>query len=131
MPTGILKGEGKNVDWSNQTLIYPDSILTKTALMDGLEEWIDQNAIVGRNETLTFEEVLQNLRLLGEKYDLPCGNWSNEKFTQQITNILNPHQLSTPNLDQTISRSLFAIILDEFVDPFHLRGVDYEGNFLY
>lgn len=45
--TGILKGEGKNVDWSNQTWLRADTVLLASEL-DGLFDVYPASKMNGR-----------------------------------------------------------------------------------
>ena len=56
--TGILRGEGKNVGWENQTLFYPDSLLSRTALQTGLADIAPELKIVSKEKTLSCGEAL-------------------------------------------------------------------------
>lgn len=123
--TGILKGEGKNIGWENHTHFYPDSIVTATALRDGLKGWLPENKLVFDKENIEFNEVQIIIQELLNKY---CSV-KNDNLRKEIQNTLNKHQMSIPQDNEPVTRETFAVLLDSFVKPFYLKDVDHYGKF--
>lgn len=128
--TGILKGEGKNIGWENHTHIYPDSLLTRTALIGGLSDWMNLEKLVLKEELVSYQECLNLIRLLGKEYRRPCGKKRLSSLEAEAQKILRAKGLTVPQLQDTVNRAVFAILLDELLDPFAIRQVNHQGQFI-
>ncbi|MCB0629607.1 MAG: FAD-dependent oxidoreductase [Saprospiraceae bacterium] len=127
--TGMLKGEGKNIGWSNLTLFYPDSLMTRQTLLEGVKEILLSDAPkTAGEENLTIEEgyhFAEQLRLtLQTKYpgvNLPESSPSLADIWQQM-------QLSDLDPKRSIKRKEMAVLLDQVAAPFSIP-VDHFGYF--
>lgn len=107
--TGILKGEGKSVDWANQSWLYVDSLLTAEAVKGFYELYPQAKGSITDIGALTYGDVDALLSAAGvEKSDL----------------------LAHRRADEQITRGEFAIIVDSILDPFNSFNVDFNGNFV-
>lgn len=119
--TGILKGSGRSIGWANQTWFYPDSICSSADLQAGLQsffadcnltiaattnQYVDKHYLFGIIAQV-LKTSLQHIQL---KYD-----------ALKLENIDSGKQLN---------RREVAIILNYLLNPFFLRSVDYQGNFI-
>jgi hypothetical protein len=127
--TGMLKGEGKTIGWENHTHIHPDSVLTYEALIDGLTYWIDKSEIRANSDLVTLKEVLLIIRKLGVKFEQPCGDKSIEQLLADTKDLLTKYELILPDVNSTVSRELYAVMMDGLLDPFSIRTVNHFGNF--
>jgi hypothetical protein len=122
--TGILKGVGKPVDWSNQTWLRADTILL-TSELDGLKDVYSSAVYDTNRKTMTLQEALdmiqnivktEKITLNGELIDLAreayldCG-------------------LKTFDLNTEIKRGEMAVLIDRLLDPFNKKNVDLRGNY--
>ncbi|WP_321436450.1 FAD-dependent oxidoreductase [uncultured Bacteroides sp.] len=122
--TGILKGVGKPVDWSNQTWLRADTILL-TSELDGLKDVYPLAVYNTNRKTMTLQETLdmiqsivktEKITLNGELIDLAreayldCG-------------------LKTFDLNTEIKRGEMAVLIDRLLDPFNKKDVDLRGNY--
>ena len=112
--TGILRGEGRNVGWANQTWFRADDEL--------LAE--DIYAAGYYNGTLPFvkgpikvSEFANMLRMMGVHLPATLGEW------------WSGLGLSDYDYDRNITRLEAAVIVDATINPFHLLDVDYNGDF--
>lgn len=128
--TGILKGEGKNIGWENHTLIYPDSLLSKVDLIDGLSGWIDVKKLKLEGEFVLYHECLKLINTLGMQYNRACGKINLTKLEEAVKNILNSKSIAIPEANAPVNRATFAILLDELFNPFEVRQVDHQGQFI-
>lgn len=105
--TGILKGEGKSVAWSNETWLYADSILTAEAI-DGFYELYPQTkGLVAESGPLTVGDAVALVKGAGAtSVDIAVDG----------------------ALDEPITRGQFAVIVDRELDPFNKFAVDLKGN---
>lgn len=112
--TGILRGEGRNVGWANQTWFRADDLL--------LGEEIFAKAFYGGElpfgkGPIKVEVFIAALRQMG----VPIYS-SNETLWESMG-------LSGYNSDRNITRLEAAVLVDALIDPFSMQDVDYNGNF--
>jgi hypothetical protein len=115
--TGILKGEGKNYKWSNQTWFYPDSIMTNGEVIQALKV-IYPNLKMQANEQVLSEKLVADdaFEILTKIQPIPAD------YLQSIMK-------DYPNRSQPITRAILADLIDKILDPFHQKEVDFKGNF--
>jgi hypothetical protein len=115
--TGILKGEGKNYKWSNQTWFYPDSVMTNGEVINALKV-IYPNLKMQANEQVMSEQLVADdaFEILTKIQPVPAD------YLQSIMK-------NYPNRNQLISRAMLADLIDKIIDPFHKKEVDFKGNF--
>lgn len=113
--TGILRGEGRNVGWSNETWfrcgdplrgedIFLDSLLPGFKMPPG---------------EISIGRMMQMIRGLGGA--IPSGN--EEQWWDKLG-------LLGYDPDRTVLRMEAAVVVDAAFDPFGLFEVNYDGNFL-
>ncbi|MBO4604918.1 MAG: FAD-dependent oxidoreductase [Bacteroidales bacterium] len=104
--TGILRGEGRNVGWSNESWLHTSDPLRWNEL--DLGEYYDC-CVVDSSDPVT----------LGEFYELLAG------LGAKIPDDVIPSEAK----ESSISRLDAAILIDKYLDPFS-RPVDFNGNLL-
>ena len=128
--TGILKGRGANVGWSNQTWFDADSVLTYAGLASGISDYTDgQVSPENTDKALTVEEAFELVRAVKESdrssgvgVDVPEGDGRSLLWEEL--------GLSDYSLDRPVTRKEFAVLMDAVVDPFHAREIDITGKFI-
>lgn len=115
--TGILKGEGKNYKWANQTWFYPDSVMTNGEVINALKI-IYPNLKMQANEQVMSEKLVADdaFEILTKIQPVPAD------YLQSIMK-------NYPNRNQPITRAILADLIDKIIDPFHKKEVDFKGNF--
>jgi hypothetical protein len=122
--TGILKGVGKHVDWSNQTWLRADTLLL-TSELDGLKDVYPSAVFDTTKKTMTVNEALavikqiansENISIKGDIVDLAHKIYSN-------------YGLIDFNLNKEIKRGEIALLIDQLLDPFNRKEVDIRGNY--
>jgi len=114
--TGILRATGLNVGWSNQTWFYPDKSIVLDQLLKDLGNYYDLN-----------KNPLSDLRIK------TIFKWISLLKDQEIENqykIWKDLGLSNFNIDRSVNRGEFAVILDYFLNPFNNFKVDIKGNII-
>lgn len=129
--TGILKGEGRNVGWENQTLFYPDSVVTVDELRDGLKDFPSELDPTFNGEIVTVVEAISIAELLATNCKPKTENKSHQELMKLAESIWNSHDLGTFEPEKPISRAAFCVLLDEIADPFGCQEVDHQGRFIY
>lgn len=114
--SGLLRGEGRNVNWSNQTWLRADDALLAGELADfcgfyGLEP-------VGGTPDREVK--------LAEAVALIASVASGEV---DADGVLSTYGIAAKGDGDTITRGEFALLVDSVLDPFTSRGVDITGHF--
>ena len=124
--TGILKGEGKNVGWTNLTLFHPDSVVLVSSAREGLMEM--DLEIEGGGEYLSIGEAFQIAGDLKDKIDQKYPETRTETLIKTLEEIRRDFQFGELETDRPVTRKEFAGILDAIADPFCIP-VDHWGHF--
>ena len=112
--TGILKGTGLNVGWSNQTWFYPENDIELNLLRSGLTDYYD----------------LDEFPLIDLKIN-SVFKWISLILNQQIKNhdqVWADLGLSNFDKNRLVNRGEFAIIVDYFLNPFENFKVNFKGE---
>lgn len=126
--TGILRGEGKNVGWENQTLFYPDSLLSRRALETGLHDIAPNLNINSDNKVLTGGEALEVISGLLQIIRPEENAQTREVLVKKAMEIWGKYEMGVFSNDIDMTRAGFCLLLDELVDPFTNWPVDHHGN---
>lgn len=116
--TGILKGIGQSVNWSNRTWFYPDSTISTTEFLKGLKDFEPKFTYKGASEQkkmnlAEFEVILSQFKEFLNSIKSPLAQ------TIAIKSVSSDEQNSP------ISRSEIAVRLAGLME----KEVDFEGNF--
>lgn len=122
--TGILRGEGKNVGWSNETWFNIDKNVIVSELKSGLLDF-DKSFQWSTSETeLTIKGSANLLATLASYYgkdsvtlDKIEADWSKIGLTNFVA-------------ERMITRKELAVLLDIYIQPFELKNVDMQGNYI-
>ncbi len=119
--TGILKGEGRNVGWSNETWLRGDDILYADEL-DGLRTFYGVEFKNGHIE-MTVKEIV------GLIYQI--ANHEGFKFsTRDLSEVWVAGNCGEMDLERPITRGEAAVLIDGLLNPFNRKQVDIKGNFV-
>ena len=115
--TGILKGTGINVGWSNQTWFYPEDKIDFLDLLNALDPYYDLDKYELKD--LKISSVYKWISsILGEDINEIEKNWESLG-------------LKNFNKNKIINRGEFAIIVDYFLKPFESFKIDFKGGIIY
>ena len=112
--TGILKGTGLNVGWSNQTWFYPENDIELNLLRSDLADYYDLD-----------EFPLSDLKIYS------VFKWLSLILNQQIKNhdqVWTDLGLFNYDKNRLVNRGEFAIIVDYFLNPFENFKVNFKGE---
>ena len=112
--TGILRGEGRNVGWANQTWFRADDLLLGEEIF--AEAFYGGELPFGKGP-IKVETFIAALRQMG----VPIY-YSNETLWENMG-------LSDYNSNRNITRLEAAVLVDALIDPFSMQDVDYNGNY--
>lgn len=125
--TGILRAEGRNVGWSNQTWLRADTLLLASELegvkevyqsvtLDGLENILD-NVVTNKAAISLIASIAK-----AENLSLP------DDISKTAEGIFQKYQLGKLEMDEPIKRGNFAVLVDEILNPFEQKEIDIYGN---
>ena len=111
--TGILRGEGRNVGWANQTWFRADDpLLAEEIYPEGY-----YNGVLPFDEgPVKVGQFIEVIRRLGVPVPGNVSSWWENAG------------LSDYDAARTITRLEAAVVIDKAIDPFRMVGVDWFGN---
>ncbi|MDR0939370.1 MAG: FAD-dependent oxidoreductase [Mediterranea sp.] len=115
--TGILRGEGHGMDWSNQTWLRADSALRVSDLNGLTDVYPAIRIFPGKtpDHRVSLEEMRGLLKEIARMEGVP-----EEKEVAG----------SGEQPDRSITRGEAAMMIDHILDPFHRKQVDIRGNYI-
>lgn len=125
--TGILKGVGRNVEWSNQTWLRTDTVLLASEL-NGLSEIYPQASVIlntKQKSSLTIQESIDLLTVLMQAEGLDTS-----QMNERIQSIWKVYRLEKFDLSRNILRGEMAVLIDQMLDPFNRKQIDITGKFI-
>lgn len=125
--TGILRLVGKNRGWANETFFYPDSLVQTDEVINGIRDFSPSVRFESKNKYLLFYEAINLVFALSEAENLGIGKLV---IQQRALAILEQHQINVVDVSKPLNRAAFALILNDVIDPFNLKGVTLKGGFI-
>lgn len=127
--TGILKGKGEPYQWANRTWFYPDSAVTTSAFIADVAPFIKLQHY--NKPFITIDDAVRIIRQLCFIYQLTNGfdNNNYNKIKQQIQGKWSSWGLKAFDENRNITRAELAVLLDQTINPFQLKQVNYTGQF--
>ncbi len=122
--TGILKGIGKNVAWSNQFWFRADTLLLKNEL-SGLLDYYPYIHFENTPSTLTIQEALNYIKNIAMHENIEISD-----ITILAKSIFIEYDLADFNVLRSILRSEMAVLLDQILDPFSNKKIDLFGTII-
>ena len=117
---GILRSEGLNIGWENKTLFYPNYKLEKNDIY--LDDWkMFKSEKIDFPEKMTIKNILHWIYKIKEEPSLNQINY------YEVWKNLN---LTDFDLERTVTRGEFSVLLDKIIDPFSKVDIDYYGNLI-
>lgn len=114
--TGLLRGEGRNVGWTNQTWFRTEDPLLAEDIYVG--DFFDGHLPLTEGP-VKVGQLLDLARMLGARIPDSAGEWWSELG------------LSDFDPRRTATRLEAAVIIDALFDPFTLFEVDHQGFLIY
>lgn len=111
--TGILKGQGKSVDWSNETWLRVNDLLTSDEL-EGLIDFYDLNWDIEATK-ITYSNVAEWIEQIAQKEGLAVDPYAYIKEKER---------------NKDITRGEYAVMIDALLNPFQNKEVDLRGNLI-
>ena len=112
--TGILRGTGINVGWSNQSWFYPEDLVDIDLLYKDISSFVDMKQYP-LNSTSIGDIKSWIEKISDETVDL-LGTWSKLK-------------LKNYDVNRKINRGELAVIIDHYINPFQ-KNINFKGELL-
>ncbi len=122
--TGILKGVGMNVGWSNETWFQCDSLIDVAELKEGLNDFEPAFKWNSKSNELSIKEAIELVASLATFYKIKNADFGT------ISSNWQKMQLNNYNAERKITRKEFAVLLDTYIQPFSLKDVDMKGSYI-
>jgi hypothetical protein len=125
--TGILKGTGIPHKWANQTWFYPDSLVNTKELVSSLNEF-KKDEYVFASQNITTNDVAALL--------IKMQAWKNKQALSrlQMIEFLKTNwpvwSLKKFDVERPVTRLELAVLLNNTIDPFSMKAVNYNGVFV-
>lgn len=113
--TGILKGKGMNIGWTNQTWINADSVLYRTGFEAGFTEYYPSADFSSMAEIPSVAQIVTLLQAQGGEVENIVTDWKEAGMGEY-------------DAEKGLTRAQFAWLLDKYLDPFHTVAVDVTGR---
>jgi len=125
--TGILKGVGKSIGWSNQTWLRADTVLLSSELKGLKEVYPMFDYKMKENEPITLQEAID---ILGEIVMETGLELSKKDLFDKAAEIWENFGYGKFDLQKNILRGEMAVLIDQLLDPFDNVKVDMAGQFI-
>lgn len=122
--TGILEGEGRNVDWIDQFWLRTDTLLLHKELKPFVK--IYPSVIIC---DLTSDRAVNTSELVNMISQAINKSMSEVDIKSRINEILKRYGFGGYDEERQVTRGEFAIVIDELLDPFNKLNIDINGNF--
>lgn len=131
--TGILKGQGVPVSWANRTYFHPDSLVNRKILEKDLAPFYQMPASAA--QSILLSEAIDIIMQMAASNKMNTANaiWKlNNKaaLTAQIQSAWVKWKLGYFNPNMPLTRLELAVLLDATVNPFQLKQVNHQGQFI-
>lgn len=119
--TGILRGIGKHVGWSNETWLEVDSVLCRKDL-SGLISFYHLEPLDYDDSMVSVDDVVLLITKIARK--------ENIVFRQDVRSLISEcfGKYGFKMANHTISRGAFATVIDQLLHPFEAKDCDLFGN---
>ncbi|MBQ8502039.1 MAG: FAD-dependent oxidoreductase [Bacteroides sp.] len=122
--TGILKGEGRNYLWSNQTWLRADTLLLASEL-DGLTDVYPYMQEETKEATpMTIEVAMALIEKIADREQLDVN------VQQRSEQLWSDYGLQNFDPKRNILRGEMAVLIDQILDPFNRKAVDIKGYYV-
>ena len=122
--TGIMRGIGRNVEWSNQTWFRSDTLLLRNELQ-GISD-VYPSVVVSADDAsaVSLQEAMDLVKRIAADEQL------NVDVDAQIRHIWQEYRWGEVDVKKNVSRAEMALIIDKILDPFHKKEIDIHGAFV-
>lgn len=121
--TGIMKGVGRNVGWSNQTWFRADTLLLMNELQ-GLADVYPQVSIA--TDDTSAVSMQEAINLIGQ---IAAHEGLKTDVAVRTSDVWREYKWGEVDLTRPVSRAEMAVLIDKILDPFHRKEIDIHGSY--
>lgn len=118
--SGILRGEGRSVNWSNETWLHADSLMSRADMVP-LIGFLESTGCVKGVDTEALREFVAVS---------PYASVSFADLQRYMPEAMSRVHKSIKEANASaLTKGEYALIIDSAIDPFHSVDVDMQGNY--
>lgn len=123
--TGLIRGEGRTVEWSNETWMRIDDPLRMCELSGFIAyySYLDDLIDLQSEKELTLDSFINILRTIAKR-----ENSIIDTSLSNVNKILQQFDLKSLKNGDIVERAVAVVLLDQLLDPFNTIQVDIQGN---
>lgn len=118
--TGLIRGRLEPSAWANRTWFDADSVVRWKELLPALRAFYSQIAASNADGEVTGRDLMWIVDQVRP----------GEYKTKQFENLFAESRFWPWSYERSIKRIELAVALDRFLNPFHAKAVDHQGNIL-
>lgn len=122
--TGIMKGVGRNVEWSNQTWFRADALLVKDELQGLSDVYPSVGVTIEGNLPVSLREAADLIKKIAVSEGIDMD------VDKKIEKLWTEFQWGNVDWTENVSRAKMALLIDKILDPFNKKQVDVYGNYI-
>ena len=122
--TGIMKGVGRNVEWSNQTWFRADALLVKNELQGLSDVYPNVGVTIEGNLPVSLREAADLIKKIAVSEGIDMD------VDKKIEKLWTEFQWGNVDWTENVSRAKMALLIDKILDPFNKKQVDVYGNYI-
>lgn len=121
--TGIMKGVGRNVGWSNQTWFRADTLLLMNELQGLADVYPQVSIATDDTSAVSMQEAINLIEQIAAHEGLKTD------VAARTNDIWREYKWGEVDLTKPVSRAEMAVLIDKILDPFHRKEIDIHGSY--
>lgn len=121
--TGIMKGVGRNVGWSNQTWFRTDTLLLMNELQGLADVYPQVSIATDDTSAVSMQEAINLIGQIAAHEELKTD------VAARTNDIWREYKWGEVDLTRPVSRAEMAVLIDKILDPFHRKEIDIHGSY--
>lgn len=121
--TGIMKGVGRNVGWSNQTWFRADTLLLMNELQGLADVYPQVSIATDDTSAVSMQEAINLIGQIAAHEELKTD------VAARTNDIWREYKWGEVDLTKPVSRAEMAVLIDKILDTFHRKEIDIHGSY--
>lgn len=116
--SGILKVKGETYKWANRTWFYPDTTITVSEFLEGMNAFDPKVGRVNNPSVLTLKTTTD---ILNSSLGKDISAELQQLWKTRMSRKFNP--------ESVITKRELSILVDELIRPFESKTIGFDGNY--